>query len=101
MLVSHDLPPNDKCTPAETFRALDDFQNREGGQDGFRDQQSGKLLTAALSAKEGRLKKRNIGSSFYSWLREDSPYKGVTATAIKRVLARRVEAAVREKPNYS
>jgi hypothetical protein len=35
------------------------------------------------------MKKRNIGSSFDSWLREEGVYEEVTATAIKRVLADR------------
>ena len=39
------------------------------------------------------MKKKNIGSSFDSWLREEGIYEEVTATAIKRVLARQVEAA--------
>jgi hypothetical protein len=38
------------------------------------------------------MKKRNIGTSFDSLLREDGIYEEVTATAIKRVLARQVEA---------
>jgi antitoxin HicB len=38
--------------------------------------------------------------SFDSWLREEGVYEEVTATAIKRVLARQVEAARREK-NFS
>jgi len=46
------------------------------------------------------MKKRNIGSSFDSWLREEGLYEEVTATAIKPVLARQVEAAMREK-NFS
>ena len=41
--------------------------------------------------------KRYIGSSFDSWLREEGIYEEVTATAIKRVLARQVEAAMKEK----
>ena len=32
--------------------------------------------------------KKNIGSSVDSWLREEGIYEEVTATAIKRVLAR-------------
>ena len=32
-----------------------------------------------------------------SWLREEGIYQEVTATAIKRVLARQVEAAVKER----
>jgi predicted XRE-type DNA-binding protein len=43
------------------------------------------------------MKKKNIGSSFDSWLREEGIYEEVAATAIKRVLARQVEAAMREK----
>jgi DNA-binding transcriptional regulator YiaG len=43
------------------------------------------------------MKEKNIGSSFDSWLREDGIYQEVTATAIKRVVARQVEAAMKEK----
>ena len=43
------------------------------------------------------MKKKNIGSSFDSWLRQEGIYQEVTATAIKRVLARQVEAAMKEK----
>ena len=43
------------------------------------------------------MKKQNIGSSLDSWLREEGTYEEVTATAIKRVLARQVEAAMNEK----
>jgi DNA-binding Xre family transcriptional regulator len=46
------------------------------------------------------VKKKNIGSSFDSWLREEGIYEEVTATAIKRVLARQVEMAMKEK-NFS
>lgn len=46
------------------------------------------------------MKKGRIGSSFDSWLREEGIYEEVTATAIKRVLARQVEAAMKEK-NFS
>ena len=46
------------------------------------------------------MKKNNIGSSFDSWLREEGIYQEVTTTAIKRVLARQVEAAMKEK-NFS
>jgi antitoxin HicB len=42
------------------------------------------------------MKKKNIGSSFDTWLREDGIYEEVSATAIKRVLARQVEAAMKE-----
>jgi len=43
------------------------------------------------------VKKKNIGSSFDSWLREEGLYEEVTAKALKRVLARQVEAAMKEK----
>ena len=46
------------------------------------------------------MKKKNIGSTFDSWLREEGIYEEVTAAAIKRVLARQVEAAMKEK-NFS
>jgi antitoxin HicB len=44
-----------------------------------------------------RLKERNIGSSFDSLLREEGIYEEVTSAAIKRVLARQVEAAMKER----
>jgi len=43
------------------------------------------------------MKKRNVGSSLDSWLREEGVYEEVTASALKRVLARQVEAAMKEK----
>jgi len=43
------------------------------------------------------MKKKNIGSTFDSWLREEGLYEKVSATAIKRVVARQVEAAMQEK----
>jgi antitoxin HicB len=43
------------------------------------------------------VKKKNIGSSFDSWLREEGIYEEVSANAIKRVVARQVEAAMQEK----
>lgn len=42
------------------------------------------------------MKKKNIGSSFDSWLREEGIYEEVTAAAIKRVLARQLEAAMKQ-----
>jgi hypothetical protein len=41
--------------------------------------------------------KKNIGSSLDSWLREEGIYEEVTATAIKGVLARQVEAAMKKQ----
>jgi predicted XRE-type DNA-binding protein len=43
------------------------------------------------------VKAKNIGSSFDSWLREEGIYEEVSSSAIKRVLARQVEAAMREQ----
>jgi DNA-binding Xre family transcriptional regulator len=43
------------------------------------------------------LKKKNIGSTFDSWLREEGLYEKVSATASKRVVARQVEAAMQQK----
>ncbi len=43
------------------------------------------------------MEKRNLGSSFDSFLREEGIYQAVTAAAVKRVLARQVEAAMKEK----
>lgn len=43
------------------------------------------------------MKKRNIGSAFDSWLREEGLYEKVSATAIKRVAARQVKAAMQQK----
>jgi len=43
------------------------------------------------------VKKKNIGSSFDSWLREEGSYEEVSAAAIKRVVARQIEAAMRRK----
>jgi DNA-binding Xre family transcriptional regulator len=43
------------------------------------------------------MKRKNIGSSFDSWLREEGIYEEVTGAAIKRVLARQLEAAMKEK----
>lgn len=43
------------------------------------------------------MNKKNIGSSFDSWLREEGIYEETTATAIKRVLARQLAAAMEEQ----
>ncbi len=43
------------------------------------------------------MKKKNIGSSFDSWLREEGIYEETSSCAIKRVLARQVEAAMKEQ----
>ncbi|HVN06880.1 MAG TPA: helix-turn-helix transcriptional regulator [Bryobacteraceae bacterium] len=46
------------------------------------------------------MKKNNVGSSFGGRLHEESIYEEVAASAIKRVLARQVEAAMKER-NFS
>lgn len=43
------------------------------------------------------MKKKNIGSSFDNWLREEGIYEEVTAAAHKRVLARQVKAAMKKE----
>ena len=43
------------------------------------------------------MKTKNIGSSFDSWPREEGIYEEATVTAIKRVLSRQLEAAMKEK----
>ena len=46
------------------------------------------------------MNENNIGSSFDGWLREEGIYEEVTSSALKRVLARQVEAAMKEM-NFS
>jgi antitoxin HicB len=41
--------------------------------------------------------KKNIGSSFDSWLREEGMYEEVTGAAIKRVLSRQIVEAMAEQ----
>ena len=43
------------------------------------------------------MKKENKGSTLDSLLREDGIYEDVTSAAIKRVLARQLEAAMQEQ----
>lgn len=43
------------------------------------------------------MKRANQGSTFDSWLREEGIYEQTTSRAIKRVLARQLEAAMQEK----
>jgi antitoxin HicB len=43
------------------------------------------------------MKKKNVGSSFDSWLHEEGIYEEVTGKAIKRVLARQIEAAMKQE----
>jgi antitoxin HicB len=57
-------------------------------------------IDLTLKRKRRVMKKKNIGSSFNTWLGEEGIREEVTATAIKRILARQVEAAMKEK-NFS
>ena len=54
-----------------------------------------------VAAKEGdriaKKQKGRIGSSFDDFLKEDGIYESVTARAIKRVIARQLDALMREK----
>lgn len=43
------------------------------------------------------MKKENIGSSFDDWLQAEGIYEETTTSAIKRVLARQLDAAMREE----
>ena len=43
------------------------------------------------------MKKKNVGSSFDSWLKEEGIYEEVSAAAIKRILSRQLESAMEEK----
>ena len=43
------------------------------------------------------MRKRNIGSTFDSWLREERIYEEVSANAIKRVIARQIASAMSQK----
>jgi len=43
------------------------------------------------------MKKKNVGSTFDSFLREEGIYEEVSAAAIKRVVARQVEDAMQQK----
>ena len=43
------------------------------------------------------MKKKNIGSTFDNWLREEGIYEEVSTAAIKRVVARQVEDAMQRK----
>jgi len=44
------------------------------------------------------MRRENKGSSFDGWLREEGIYDEVSTAAVKRVLARRIGHAAKEKP---
>jgi antitoxin HicB len=60
---------------------------------------SGAGTGIGFETDEGRtdMKKTNLGSSFDSWLREEGIYEEASSVAIKRVLARQLEAAMHEQ----
>lgn len=43
------------------------------------------------------MKKKNLGSTIDSWLREEGIYEEVSANAIKRVIARQIASAMSQK----
>jgi len=43
------------------------------------------------------MRRENKGSTFEGWLKEEGIYEEVSAAAIKRVLARQIEHAMKEK----
>jgi antitoxin HicB len=43
------------------------------------------------------MKKKNIGSAFDSWLREEGIYEEVSESAIKRVIARQIASAMTQR----
>lgn len=43
------------------------------------------------------MKRENKGSSFDEWLKKEGIYEEVSATAVKRVLARQIEKAMEER----
>lgn len=43
------------------------------------------------------MKKKNIGSTFDNWLSEEGIFEEVTVAGLKRVLARQIVAAMKEK----
>lgn len=57
----------------------------------------GSRFGAAADERDGTMKRKNIGSAFDSFLREEGTYEDVSAAAIKRVLARQVSAAMEER----
>lgn len=60
--------------------------------------QYGKYVMLAPKRYTGSdMKKKNIGSSFDNWLREEGIFEEVTVAGLKRVLARQIVVAMKEK----
>src|SRR6267143_4631915 len=66
-------------------------------QEDTKDSQAGYRFSPQAEKRRRRMKKKNVGSTFDSWLREEGIYEEVSAAAIKRVVARQVAAAMQEK----
>ncbi len=61
------------------------------------DAEAGNRFGDGEEERDLSVKRKNIGSTFDSWLREEGLYEKVSATSIKRVVARQVEAAMQQK----
>lgn len=66
-------------------------------QEDAQDAEEGHRPGAQENERQRPMNKKNIGSSFDSWLQEEGIQEQVTAAAIKRVLARQIEAAMKEE----
>lgn len=66
-------------------------------QEDSKDGRAGAQIGAGAHERRKDMKKKNIGSSFDSWLREEGMFEDVASAAIKRVLARQLEATMKEK----
>jgi hypothetical protein len=54
-------------------------------------------LAPRRAEREGRMKRKNIGATFDSFLCEEGMYEDASAAAIKRVVARQLETTMKEK----
>jgi antitoxin HicB len=83
-----------KRLPARFYRS---DSGREPVREWLKSLDAGDRRIIGEDIRRRRMKKQNIGSSFDSWLREEGIYDAASANAIKRVVARQVEAAMQEK----
>ena len=101
------LTPADRRTIGEDIfrvvKGMSSFLARPHGpcarlhQEDAKDSENRNRSGAETNERTPPMKKKNLGSSFDSWLREEGIYGEATSAAIKRVLARQVEAAMKEK----
>ena len=80
------------CVEQESMVLLHGFMKKTQ-----KDAQTGHRSGHQAQKRRRRMKKKNIGSTFDSWLREEGLYEDVSAAAIKRVVARHAEAAMQQK----